>query len=169
MLLVTVRRAALGALLALAALLSLPHAAHALSWGRCRDFGSVRCTHLAVPLDRTGAMPGAIKLRVARTGHAGRPALMYLSGGPGGAGVSEMVGVMGEVSPLLSRYRVLGFDQRGTGYSGLLGCRAREHAPNLRPTPAGAQCAADIGAKRIHYPTADSVQDMEAIREALPV
>src|SRR3954451_15208375 len=120
MLLVIARRAALGALLALAALLSLPHAAHALAWSRCRDYHAVRCTKLAVPLDRTGAMPGTVKLRVAKTGHRGRPALMYLSGGPGGAGVSEMVSVTGEVPELTARYRVLGYDQRGTGYSGLL-------------------------------------------------
>src|SRR5262249_18401107 len=155
------RRAAHGALLALAALLALPHAAHALSWSRCRDFASVQCTQLPVPLDRTGAMPGTIKLRVARTGLDRGPALMYLSGGPGGAGVSEMVGVMGEVSPLLDRYRVFGYDQRGTGYSGLLRCPALERDPNLRSTTAGEQCANDIGPKRIHYTTADSVQDME--------
>ncbi len=169
MLLVIARRAALGALLALAALLSLPHAAHALSWGRCRDFASVGCTQLAVPLDRTGAMPGTIKLRVARTGRRSGPALMYLSGGPGGAGVSEMVSVMGEVSDLLDRYRVFGYDQRGTGYSGLLRCPALEHDPNLRSTTAGEQCANDIGPKRVHYTTADSVQDMESIRQALHI
>jgi pimeloyl-ACP methyl ester carboxylesterase len=169
MLLATVRRAGLGALVALAALLSLPHAAHALSWSRCRDFGSVRCTHVAVPLDRSGAMAGTIRLRVARTGRHRGPALMYLSGGPGGAGVSEMVGVMGEVNRLLDRYRVFGYDQRGTGYSGLLRCPELEHDPNLRSTTAGEQCANEIGPKRIHYTTADSVQDMEAIRQALHV
>src|SRR6201989_1174683 len=169
MLLVIVRRAALGALLALAALLSLPHVAHALAWSRCRDFRAVRCTHVAVPLARTGAMPGRIDLRVGRTGRRSGSALMYLSGGPGGAGVCEMVGVMGEVSPLLDRYRVFGYDQRGTGYSGLLRCPLLEHDPNLRSTTAGEQCADDIGPRRIHYTTADSVQDMESIRQALHV
>ena len=144
------RRAGLPALLALAALLSFPHAAHALSWSRCRDFHGVRCTHVAVPLDRSGAMPGTIELRVARTGRTHGPALMYLSGGPGGAGVSEMVGVMQEVHPLLRRYRVVGYDQRGTGYSGLLRCRELEHDPNLRSTSAGEACANEIGPKRVH-------------------
>ena len=169
MLLVIARRAGGGALLALAVLLSLPHSAHALAWGRCRDFRFIRCTRLAVPLDRTGAMPGTIKLRVARTGRRRGPALMYLSGGPGGAGVSEMVGVMGQVNQLLDRYRVIGYDQRGTGYSGLLRCPALEHDPHLRSTSAAEQCANTIGPKRIHYTTADSVQDMEAIREALHI
>jgi pimeloyl-ACP methyl ester carboxylesterase len=163
------RWAGLPALLALAALLSFPHAAHALSWSRCRDFHSVRCSHVAVPLDRSGAMPGTIKLRVARTGRTHGPALMYLSGGPGGAGVSEMVGVMQEVHPLLRRYRVVGYDQRGTGYSGLLRCPELEHDPNLRSTAAGEACANEIGPKRVHYTTADSVQDMEAIRQALHI
>jgi pimeloyl-ACP methyl ester carboxylesterase len=163
------RRAGLPALLALAALLSLPHAAQALNWSRCHDFHSVRCSHLTVPLDRSGVDPGTVGLRIARTGRAGKPALMYLSGGPGGAGISEMVSVMSEVPPLLRRYHVFGYDQRGTGYSGLLRCPELERDPNLRSTSAGEACANEIGPKRVHYTTADSVQDMEAIRQALHV
>jgi pimeloyl-ACP methyl ester carboxylesterase len=163
------RRTGVSVLLALAALLSLPHAAHALAWSRCRDFAVVRCTHLTVPLDRSGVDPGTVKLRIARTGRTRGHALMYLSGGPGGAGVSEMVSVMGQVSPLLRRYRVFGYDQRGTGYSGLLRCPELEHDPYLRSTEAGAQCANEIGPTRVHYTTADSVQDMEAIRQALHI
>src|SRR3954470_6578631 len=150
----TARRAILSALIAL---LALPNAAHAaLRWHACADFGDVRCATLKVPLDRSGADRGTVKLRIARTGRSKGPTLMYLSGGPGGAGVSEMVGVMSEVDPLLDRYRVIGYDQRGTGRSGLLRCPAIEHAPHLRSPSAAAACAKQLGPARRHYTTPDS-------------
>jgi pimeloyl-ACP methyl ester carboxylesterase len=164
------RRAGLSALLALVAALSLPHAAQAaLTWRKCPDFASIRCSSLTVPLDRAGVDPGTVKLRIARDGRTTGRTLMYLSGGPGGAGVSEMVGVMSEVDPLLDRYRVIGYDQRGTGRSGLLRCPAIEHDPHLRSTSAAEACAKKLGPARRHYTTPDSVQDMEAIRQALGV
>ena len=46
---------------------------------------------LDVPLDRAGVDPGTVPLRIARVGRTPGPTLMYLSGGPGGAGVSEML------------------------------------------------------------------------------
>ena len=90
--------------------------------------------------------------------------MMYLSGGPGGAGVVEMVDVLLEVPQLMRDFTVLGFDQRGTGRSGLLRCRKLEHDPRLRSTSAGADCARRIGPKRAFYTTPDTVQDMEALR-----
>jgi pimeloyl-ACP methyl ester carboxylesterase len=155
--------------MALIAVLSFPHAAQALTWRKCPDFGSIRCSTLTVPLDRAGVDPGTVPLRLARTGRTTGPTLMYLSGGPGGAGVSEMVGVMSEVDQLLDRYRVIGYDQRGTGRSGLLRCPAIERDPHLRSTTAAEACANSLGVRRHHYTTADSVQDMEAIRQALGV
>ena len=88
-------------------------------------------------------MPGTVALRVARADFAGRgaPTLMYLSGGPGGAGVLEMIDVMLTVPSLLDRYRVIGFDQRGTGASGLLRCPAIERDVRLRSSAAAARCA----------------------------
>ena len=52
------------------------------------------------------------------TADAARPTLVYLSGGPGGAGIEEMLAVMPLAPALEDRYRVVGFDQRGTGGSG---------------------------------------------------
>src|SRR4051812_5365947 len=99
----TARRAVLPALAALAALLSVPHAAQAaLRFKSCVDFRGVRCATLSVPLDRTGADPGRVPLRIARVGRTSGPTLMYLSGGPGGAGVSEMLGVISTL-PALER------------------------------------------------------------------
>src|SRR3954453_13075951 len=161
----TARKAVLPALIALIALLALPNVASAaLDWGRCVDFRDVKCASLTVPLDRAGVDPGTIDLRVGRAGKTSGPTLMYLSGGPGGAGLSEMLSVVGTLPELEKRFQLIGYDQRGTGRSGLLRCPRLERDPHLRSTAAAEDCANRLGVARHHYTTPDSVQDMEAIR-----
>ena len=77
-----------------------------------------------------------------------------------------MVDVLLTVPQLVRDFTVLGFDQRGTGRSGVLRCRAIERDVRLRSTRAGEDCARRLGARRSYYTTADSVADMEAIRRA---
>src|SRR3954462_8641130 len=162
--------ARMAVLCALVALLALPTAASAaLDFGSCVDFEDARCASLTVPLDRTGADPGTIDLRIGRAGKPTGPTLMYLSGGPGSAGLSEMLGVVSTLPELEDRFELIGYDQRGTGRSGLLRCPEIEKDPNLRSTSAGEKCAARLGVARKHYTTADSVEDMEAIRAQLGV
>src|SRR3954471_17051370 len=166
----TARRAVLPALVVCAALLALPNAAGAaLQWGSCVDFSDVRCATLTVPLDRAGVDPGTIDLRLGRAGKAGGPTLMYLSGGPGGAGLSEMLSVVSTLPELESRFRLIGYDQRGTGRSRLVRWPKLEKDPHLRSTSAGEDCANRLGVARKHYTTADSVEDMEAILARLGV
>ena len=162
---VAVTLAALAVLLAAGA---VPAEAR-LRWRACPE--GPQCARLRVPLDRAGAVPGTVDLRVARVARTQRPrgALMYLSGGPGGAGVSEMASVLLDMPGLARRYTVYGFDQRGTGRSGLLRCPAIERDARLRSTAAAEQCARRLGTRRGYYTTADSVADMEAIRAALGV
>jgi hypothetical protein len=103
------RRLIFGALLAVAALTALPAPAPAaLKWRTCADIDGIRCATLDVPLDRANTMPGTVPLRIARVGRRSGPTLMYLSGGPGGAGVSEMLGVLSAVPGLEERFRVIG-------------------------------------------------------------
>ena len=164
-------RILLGVLAALAAVLALPGAAGAaLSWRSCRAATGAECATLRVPLDRSGALPGTVALKLARLPTDGaRPTLVYLSGGPGGAGIEEMLAVMPLTPFLLDSYRVVGFDQRGTGGSGLLRCKALERDPRLRSVRAGEDCARRLGEKRRLYTTPDSVEDLEAIRAELGV
>ena len=136
----TVRRALTTAVLALAAWCAAAAPAHAQDRQRWRScFGDLECTRLAVPLDRSGGVRGTVSLRVTRGEFAGRRAdhLMYLSGGPGGAGIFEMIDVLLTVPSLLDRFNVIGFDQRGTGASGLLRCPAIERDGRLRSTVGG--------------------------------
>jgi len=163
-------RAITTAAVALLATLALGAPAEAkLRWRSCPEAQGPRCATLRVPLDRSGAVSGGVGLHVARVAFAGRqaPVLMYLSGGPGGAGVFEMVDVLFELPQLIRRYTVVGFDQRGTGRSGLLRCPEMERDSRLRSTSAAEKCAQRLGTRRAFYTTPDTVADIEAIRRAV--
>src|SRR5215213_71540 len=162
------RRAITTAALALWLALATPAAAE-LPWRACPEANGPRCTTVRVPLDRSGALRGSIDLHVARVAFArgSDSFLMYLSGGPGGAGVIEMVDVMIELRRLTRQFTVIVFDQRGTGASGLLRCRQLERDGRLRSTSAAERCASRLGPRRAFYTTPDTVADMEAIRRAV--
>src|SRR5918999_4604868 len=105
------RIAVAAALPALLLLLAIPGAASALDWRRCAGPDGTRCATLRVPLDRSGGLRGDVPLRIARLrARRTRPTVVYLSGGPGGAGVEEMLSVMPLAPELTRRYRVVGFD-----------------------------------------------------------
>jgi hypothetical protein len=104
--------------------LASPPAANAeLRWHRCAGEGH-QCAGLAVPLDRTGAVPGSVILNVVRSHDQNR------------------------------RNRVVSFDARGTGKSGLLRCRALERAPLANAARAAAACGRLAGQPvrvRLHF------------------
>jgi pimeloyl-ACP methyl ester carboxylesterase len=129
-----------------------------------------------VPLDRSGAVPGTISLLVERrppTVGVARGAVLALAGGPGQAAAplaDDFATLLG--SALRTRDLIV-FDQRGTGKSGLLRCPALERVdqrPEAAPAEvaaAGEGCANALGPARAHYNTIDSVEDVEAVRQAL--
>ncbi len=133
---------------------------------------------MTVPLDRSGAVPGTLALKVERlqagAGVGGGPnseAVIALAGGPGQAAL-PLAGFMSKaLAPALTNRDLVVFDQRGTGESSPLSCPALS-------SPGGAagidsvgglfeRCALQLGPARAGYTTAESVADIESIRQAM--
>lgn len=131
------------------------------------------CSTLRVPLDHSGRRPGTLDLQVAAANNAAAPrgVLLLLAGGPGQAGVPLLDRAPRILGAELRDYRVVVFDQRGTG-AGALNCAAMQAAmgsSDLIPPPAAAvrACAAKLGDRRQFFGSDDVVADMESLRSAL--
>jgi pimeloyl-ACP methyl ester carboxylesterase len=156
------------ATLACAALLSTVAQAQ-IEWKPCAGTNEVACAHLTVPVDPSGAIPGTITLAMRR--HlspvgAAKTAVIALAGGPGQSALpfaSDFVQILG---PIVSTRDLIVFDQRGTGLSHPLSCAAFEHLKGGITPLAVSICAGQIGQTRGLYTTADTVADIEAIRQA---
>jgi pimeloyl-ACP methyl ester carboxylesterase len=162
------------ALLAAAAtsltLLPAEPAAAAMRFERCGAF-LFACGRVSVPLDRSGATPGRVSLFVKRIRARHQPrrgALFVLAGGPGQSATQAFEGDgLGVLSPAFRTRDLIVFDQRGTGRSGLLRCLPLERSNLFRAGRAAGRCAKRLGARRAHYTSRDSVEDIEALRVAL--
>lgn len=159
---------ALFAALAVAALASVvPSSAAALT--PCRGQSDFGCGTLNVPLDRTGAMAGTVPLHYAVQRRGPKRVLIALSGGPGQSSVAAASSFAVTLDPALSHYKLAVLDQRGTGTSGVLNCPNLQRLRSLDPfLPAAvAACAGRIGPARAYYSTAETVLDIEALRQKL--
>jgi pimeloyl-ACP methyl ester carboxylesterase len=160
---------AVGWLAALACAAAAP--AHAqIAFGLCGKSNEFACGHLTVPLDPSGATPGTITLAMRRhrapVGEA-RTAVIALAGGPGQAAIPLAEGFDQTLGPIIATRDLIVFDQRGTGFSHPLSCHAFETPGQFRTGSAiVAECGNQIGPTRTFYTTADSVADIEAIRQA---
>jgi pimeloyl-ACP methyl ester carboxylesterase len=153
-------------------LLPAPAAEADLRFKRCEAF-LFPCARLTVPLDWSGATPGHVSLFVGRVKASRQPsrgALFVLAGGPGQS-ASEAFGGdgLGLLAPALRRRDLIVFDQRGTGRSGLLRCPALENSSLFDAGQAAGRCARQLGARRHHYTSRASVEDIEAIRRELGI
>jgi pimeloyl-ACP methyl ester carboxylesterase len=165
------RRPLIAAGLALACLLAASPAGAAPRLRACAGDSGFRCGVVRVPLDRTGAVPGVVRLHFAAARSRRRSVLVALSGGPGQASVAAAGSFGFSLAPALRRYRLVVLDQRGTGRSGVLNCPNVQRSLSLAVLGprASATCASRIGRRRAFYATADTVLDLEALRQALGV
>ncbi len=149
---------------------ALPQVAQAgISWEACTDSNNVACGHLTVPLDPSNPSQGTITLAMRRhrspVGES-KDAVIALAGGPGQAAIPFINQFAQVLGPIVSTRDLIALDQRGTGLSHPLSCAAFEHVKGgLSPTAVGI-CGGQIGDTRGLYTTADTVADIEAIRQA---
>ena len=100
--------------------------------------------------------------------------MMLVAGGPG-QGSATVFNLSDKNSAelyhaLFPGYRIVAFDNRGTGKSGLLVCSALQQSTTFVGQDAlAAGCAASIGPNRDFYSTHDHADDTEAVRVALGV
>lgn len=142
----------------------------------CPGVTGYTCSTLDVPLDRTGRQKGTLHLRVGAATDVKAPhgVLLVLSGGPGQPGLPLLDRFVDKaLAALKGQYRIVVFDQRGTG-AGALRCEAMQQqmgASDLYPPTARAvrACAAKLGSRRQFFGTDDVVADIEALRKALGV
>jgi pimeloyl-ACP methyl ester carboxylesterase len=140
------------------------------------DVSGFTCATLDVPLDRAQPSRETLHLQVGMGDNVNVPrgVLLVLSGGPGQPGLPILDGYVSRaLSAERSQYRIVVFDQRGTG-AGALDCKALQRqmgSSDLTPPTARAvrACAGQLGARRAFFGTDDVVADMEALRQALGV
>jgi pimeloyl-ACP methyl ester carboxylesterase len=151
--------------------LATPAAADAaVAWVPCAEPSAptLQCGAVTVPLDRRGAVPGAVTLNVRRLPATTAPsdtAVLALAGGPGQA-AAPLTPVFGQIlAPARATRDLLVMDQRGTGRSGPLTCHALG-TPKARRSlvDAGRRCSQQLGPRRGLYRTSDTVADIEALR-----
>ena len=147
------------------------HGSHA-----CPGVTGYTCSTLDVPLDRADPARGTLHLQVGVGNNVQAPhgVLLVLSGGPGQPGLPILDDYLDRaLSAEQGKYRIVVFDQRGTG-AGALDCTALQHemgSSDLTPPSAAAvrACAKKVGSRRQFYGTDDVVADMDALRQALGV
>jgi pimeloyl-ACP methyl ester carboxylesterase len=152
-----------------AAPVSAAAAPAAPAFGPCPNSPGFSCATVAVPLDRSGRVPGAIALSVERKSagaNASQDAVLAVAGGPGQAALPLDEFISKALGPALGARDLLLFDQRGTGASGPLSCTALSSVATGTVGQLLERCALQIGPARGAYTTAESVEDIEAIRHA---
>ncbi|MHB1539182.1 MAG: alpha/beta fold hydrolase, partial [Solirubrobacteraceae bacterium] len=160
----------------------LPGSARAqIAFRPCPHTQNLGCGHLSVPLDPAAPARGSIRLTITRhrapVGRA-RSAVIALAGGPGQAAIPFTQTFEEVLGPILATRDLIVFDQRGTGGSHPLRCRALQAASEGGSSPGAAsegdgspgaavrRCAQQIGPQRQFFTSLASVADIEAIRVA---
>jgi pimeloyl-ACP methyl ester carboxylesterase len=143
------------------------------------------CARVTVPLDRSGAVGGSVRLHVVlqRAESPSAPPVVAIGGTQGQASsaylhVLDIVSAL-EYSDFVPDGRVpvdgpprdvISLDLRGTGRSGPLRCETLESGwLSASVGERAAACAASLGSRRGLYTARESAEDIEAVRQALGV
>jgi pimeloyl-ACP methyl ester carboxylesterase len=172
-----------------------PSPATTISWRACSDpelaYYGLQCGSLTVPLDRAHPTGAKVRLALTRKVHTSSTylgALLVNPGGPGSSGLT-LPGLSDYVpGGVGASYDWIGFDPRGVGASTpslhctstYFGYDRPSYAPRkarterywLAKSRSYAAACADTATERAllpHLATLDTVQDMDAIRQALGV
>lgn len=162
-------RVRLAAILGCALLVGTADASAAALQQCDRAVGGRSCATLSVPLDRSGAVPGSVKLRIERrkAKRATRPPLFLIAGGPGQSATEAFDDetVEGLFGTEIRSRDVVVMDLRGTGRSGALDCPVLQRG-STKPADVAA-CAVRLGPRRDFYSSIDIADDVDAVRAAL--
>ncbi len=130
----------------------------------------LQCAALDVPFDRGNPAAGSIALAVQRV-PASAPrvgTIVLLAGGPGQPALPAFEDLIAPLAreAALRGFELVAFDQRGTGQSQGLEC------PDAEPLRGGLSsymgtCGEGLGATRSFYTSQESVEDLDALRDAL--
>jgi pimeloyl-ACP methyl ester carboxylesterase len=146
-----------------------------LTLHRC-DTAAPWCGVIARPLDPAGAIPGTIPVYFEyypRTGpHTGAgpssDTIVATEGGPGFPATESRDEYLTLLQPLRSGHDVLIMDNRGTGRSGAIDCKALQNAAALTDVDIGA-CGRSLGSAAPLYSTALAADDLAALLDALSI
>src|SRR5512133_1326123 len=133
------------------------------------------CGTLTVPLDRTVGPPdpqGTLDLAVVVGGNVtAARTLLLLTGGPGQPGLPFAPRLFPRLGGIAQAYRLVMFDQRGTGRTALSCPRLQREIGfsdlEIPTDQAVTECATALGPARAEYGTTATVADMEDLRAAL--
>jgi pimeloyl-ACP methyl ester carboxylesterase len=130
------------------------------------------CGRIVRPLDPSGAVPGTVSLYFEYYPHsAAGPAagtLVASEGGPGFPATESRDQYLTLFQPLRPNHDVLIMDNRGTGRSGAVNCRALQTAPALTQANIGA-CGRALGSAAPLYSTTLASDDLAAVLDALAI
>ena len=144
----------------------------------CRIDGfpeEIKCTSVSVPESRTGASDRRVSIHVAIVPAlarvAARDPLVLLAGGPGQAASSFGPWIASVFAPIRRHRDILLIDQRGTGLSQALRCRADESSTGTpvleREEKASRECLASLDGDPRYYANGPAMEDLDEIRAAL--
>jgi pimeloyl-ACP methyl ester carboxylesterase len=130
----------------------------------------LQCATLDVPFDRANPAAGSIALAVQRV-PASAPrvgTIVLLAGGPGQPALPAFEELLAPLArePALRGFELVAFDQRGTGQSEGLQCPELGSLKRGLSSYVGA-CGTALGATRPFYTSQESVEDLDALRQAL--